>query len=686
MTLVRVDVGPGEVLKVCSSDDGLQEGPVEGAAIDRDPSPNPVAADRLARRKLLAYPPRHGAVRRRRGLRGGPALLRAPAHAGAAYVGAQQSGLCARPVPLTAAAGHCAHGVAPTFATLEGAPGVWTLDFAGEPETLSRSGASTRYFLVDVVDPAGRSVPGGRLFARQWLLNAHSFALGSHGVFHVVVPVGDAGQIFTLRLDELRGFRYALVANNDGLDGFRDQSWCQFGDPDAAGQCPFYDGGEVRLAATRYPLYLHPPEPPPPPPPPAALAAVMFEDEAGTPSLSPDGDGEQDTGEFSFEASAPGVYRVVIDTDRDGTFDASRDRLLVGDATAGLNSVPFDGAGPDGQPLAPGEYAFEVSLTVGEVHVPMFDIEDNTTGFLLERLGPGGPEPAPMFWNDTAIRGADQLVDAADAVEVLPEGSRVDGVAQRRRWQQFQAPDPETGSNTDIPLAFDTWTHASRAVATEATCRTCDAPVSVLRIGPDNEAGDSDRDGLLDPDEDRNGNGVVDPDETDPHNPDTDGDGLLDGVERAAGTDPLRTDPDGDGLPDGVEDADHDGVQDPGETDPLDLDTDGDGRVDGAEDANGNGQVDPLETDPLNPDTDGDGLNDSEDPAPTDAPLADGGLDGGISAGDGGRRPPRTPRPPSTGDAGDTGGGGCTQGALPGGEGGLLALALGVAVLCRRRR
>lgn len=56
---------------------------------------------------------------------------------------------------------------------------------------------------------------------------------------------------------------------------------------------------------------------------------------------------------------------------------------------------------------------------------------------------------------------------------------------------------------------------------------------------------DSDNDGLLDGEEDRNGNGVVDPGETDRLNPDTDRGGVSDGQEIRAGTDPLNPRDDG---------------------------------------------------------------------------------------------------------------------------------------------
>lgn len=130
---------------------------------------------------------------------------------------------------------------------------------------------------------------------------------------------------------------------------------------------------------------------------------------------------------------------------------------------------------------------------------------------------------------------------------------------------------------------------------------------------------------------------------TNPWNDDTDGDGILDGVEVISGrTDPTLRDTDGDSLIDGIEDADHDGRVDLGETDPAMKDTDRDGICDGScrlavggrsctnfsttkncvpelnvlwkgEDKNLNGIVDKGETDPRKMDTDGDGILDDQE-------------------------------------------------------------------------
>jgi hypothetical protein len=112
---------------------------------------------------------------------------------------------------------------------------------------------------------------------------------------------------------------------------------------------------------------------------------------------------------------------------------------------------------------------------------------------------------------------------------------------------------------------------------------------------------DTDGDGLLDGEEDANGNGIVDPGETDPRVADSDGDGISDGDEVAAGYDPTSNDSDGDGLLDGEEDRDGDGIVSSCDDTPPLIDADSDG------------VLDVCESSPLNPDTDGDGTPDNEE-------------------------------------------------------------------------
>ncbi|MCK6549107.1 tandem-95 repeat protein, partial [Myxococcota bacterium] len=167
---------------------------------------------------------------------------------------------------------------------------------------------------------------------------------------------------------------------------------------------------------------------------------------------------------------------------------------------------------------------------------------------------------------------------------------------------------------------------------------------------------DSDGDGLLDGDEVAAG--------TDPNDADSDDDGLADGAEPS-----WNVDTDGDGLVNGVDpDSDDDGLFDGTEagvtiagtdtdvgagffvpdadpsttTSPVDADTDDGSALDGAEDVNHDGRVDVGERDPNDPaddvvvpvDTDGDGLPDAEETAigtsPTDADTDDDGVADGA--------------------------------------------------------
>ncbi len=96
-----------------------------------------------------------------------------------------------------------------------------------------------------------------------------------------------------------------------------------------------------------------------------------------------------------------------------------------------------------------------------------------------------------------------------------------------------------------------------------------------------------------------------------------------DGIRQPIESDPRLPDTDADGLRDGVEDQNADGIWErpipydvpraSDETSATHVDSDGDGLSDGAEDINGNGQIDPGETDARRADPDFDCLNDAEE-------------------------------------------------------------------------
>jgi large repetitive protein len=87
-------------------------------------------------------------------------------------------------------------------------------------------------------------------------------------------------------------------------------------------------------------------------------------------------------------------------------------------------------------------------------------------------------------------------------------------------------------------------------------------------------------------------------------------DGVSNDAEIACGMNATNPDSDGDGIPDGVEYRNCADTDKDGKPDAMDKDSDNDGIPDGTEDANHNGRWDAGETNALVQDTDGDGLQD----------------------------------------------------------------------------
>ncbi|WP_284668648.1 Ig-like domain-containing protein [Myxococcus sp. SDU36] len=378
--------------------------------------------------------------------------------------------------------------------------------------------------------------------------------------------------------------------------------------------------------------------------------SVTAEDEAGNTSTTV-------THTFIVDAEPPETTFTstppTLTNSDSATFDFDSDESPV-TYECSLDGAPFTACTDpvDFTGLDDGEHTLEVRAVDGDGNVD--------------------PTPATYTWTvdttapDTLIVTGPPLTDApstatfdfdSDESPVTYECS-LDGAAHV----------PCTDPVTFTGLAEGSHTLSVRAV--DAAGNVDDTPATYTWA----VAVDSDDDGLTDAEEIALG--------TDPNNPDTDGDGLPDGIEvNVAGTDPLDDDTDDDGILDGNEDANHNGIVDEGETDPNNGDTDGDllsdglelgltepqgtgtdmtrfvadadpttvtdplnpdtdgGSVrDGIEDANRNGRVDPGETDPLNPaddvDSDGDGIDDATELElgldPNDADSDDDGIPDGL--------------------------------------------------------
>lgn len=101
-------------------------------------------------------------------------------------------------------------------------------------------------------------------------------------------------------------------------------------------------------------------------------------------------------GRFTFTTSQFGRYQIVIDTNQDGTFGNSNDRILTGGIVSGLNTVDWNGRDQANIALLVGTYNAKVYVTAGEYHFPLLDAESNAGGLRIIM------ENAPGAFNNTA--------------------------------------------------------------------------------------------------------------------------------------------------------------------------------------------------------------------------------------------------------------------------------------------
>lgn len=401
-------------------------------------------------------------------------------------------------------------------------PGGEALGTATSGQIVTPSAGSGAYQLTVALDQTigstwdvavqGATEQGGRLFSKNWLFNAGSFAssAATNASFYALVPAGTATSlsVVELQLSGLAGYVYDINANATGVDGV------------GAGRSVSELGNSV---TPLYRIYLRVP----------TLANFI----SVTPvvsSISYVGGVDQDIfgapmtpcneilpggsrGYFSFSSTVEGSYHLQCDLDGDGQFSLADggDLLLVGEALVGNNVVPWDGVN-GGVAVASGNYQCRVQLAVGEFHYVGRDIETSYPGMRIYRVNAdGGRTGLKMYWNDALVQAADTLMPNGQfgrersEGEVLPGPYESAAVANTnaRSWGDF------TGAGKGNVNYLDTFVWLDETTSSLIEVRAADGT-------------DTDSDGLSDYRE----RCLIG---SDPESADTDGNGTTDGQQYA---------------------------------------------------------------------------------------------------------------------------------------------------------
>lgn len=266
---------------------------------------------------------------------------------------------------------------------------------------------------------------GGRIWSYMWRFSAmetnsedqYPEESSTDADFYALVPAPVDGENFVWKLDlnNFAGGSYRLMANNIGLDA-------PYSGVSAA------EGGVDASVTPLYPIYLGFPD-------------IAGESNTTTPVISAQtftADNFNKKGTFEFNSNSDNAtYAITIDTNKDGVYGTG-DRVLIGDAQAGLNSIEWDGKYADGQTVTNGSYNARIQLRIGEFHFVARDVEasggthDGETWAngltIYKAVDANTTENTTVFWDDlTALRTYNYETDQydfihSDATSNLPNG------------------------------------------------------------------------------------------------------------------------------------------------------------------------------------------------------------------------------------------------------------------------
>ncbi|MCP4541477.1 MAG: hypothetical protein GY832_30470, partial [Chloroflexi bacterium] len=442
----------------------------------------------------------------------------------------------------------------------------------------------------------------GRLWADNWYFynDGYDEEFAVNGSVYAVVPGGAVGRdaVIEMRMEGVSGYEYWLNANTIGPET---------SGGDRIGRSIVIAGNTV---VPLYRLYLNPPD--------TAqynwitpdVTNVVLSSDCGADDLIVTGSSD---GTITFNSNITGTYVVVCDVNKDTFYDFgdSTDFSSFGDATDGdVNTVVWNGADNDGTIAGPGDYNCIVRLNVGEFHYIARDIETAYPGIRMFRVESDKSTRTPimMFWDDNSVQ-LDLEMDFVGSGEYSPFSAPPDGLDPESYATASDAyyMDTDDVAQTGNARAWGRWIANGKGednyVDTFSAADTDISPPFVITIIAGGS--DTDGDGLSNSEE-------CDTTNTDPQNPDTDGDGVDDNTD----DDPLDENVCADGDGDSCDDCANTGADGSGgNTDDDGLDTDGDGDCnDGDTDDDNDGVPDGEDDNPLDAndcdDTDGDGCND----------------------------------------------------------------------------
>lgn len=268
--------------------------------------------------------------------------------------------------------------------------------------------AVLRYFDLTVTTAGNVPIPG-RLWSRNWYLST----MGDQNefVFNGKMYAYSDDQIVTeINFNGMKPYLFRVGCNQNGCNNYE----------------PFELARKSRAENSvnpQYKIFLNDPDP--------LLYPTGVPGQLTSVTTTNPCDG---TVVLAIEATKDGTVSVMIDINPLPGYQPE-DVNLTGDILAGTtNLLTWNGLNGQGLPVANGTpVTIRVTYINGLTNLPLYDIEANSHGFIVNLVRPAGPKPA-LYWDDSNVGGSRQLDGCLSATGCHTWGYSVGNINTVNTW------------------------------------------------------------------------------------------------------------------------------------------------------------------------------------------------------------------------------------------------------------
>lgn len=237
------------------------------------------------------------------------------------------------------------------------------------------------YFDITVEEPVSNTALLGRLWCQLWDLSCQGFNNAFRGTMFVY---SDDGIVTNLQFNGIQPYGFTIFANQYGLL----QS-----DPPQIDDRYSRNGEE---GEPQYKIFLNNPDE-------DCFPSGVYGEFVGDVTIT--GCDPNDLC-INFEVTEAGFVTLMLDLNGIAGWQSGTEDIVVWNdsISAGVNCIPWNSLDGLGDYVEPGQsIPIQLDYSNGITHLPLYDVETHTGGYIVELVRPNNGLRPQLFWNDTQV-------------------------------------------------------------------------------------------------------------------------------------------------------------------------------------------------------------------------------------------------------------------------------------------